>query len=106
MYDFIIHDSIWGSRMKLNILGVEYTVKEVSLINDDQNLLGLCRYHANEILIKSTLSDADKKITLIHEILHAILAQLGFENENDNENLIKSLSTALYLVLKNNNLLL
>ena len=90
--------------MKIRILGIDYSVREVQLINDDDTIMGLCRYQANEILIKKGLSDADKKITLIHEILHAVLGQLGFENENDNENMIKSLSTALYLVLSENDL--
>lgn len=91
--------------MKIRILGIDYSVREVQLINDDDTIMGLCRYQANEILIKKGLSDADKKITLIHEILHAVLGQLGFENENDNENMIKSLSTSLYLVLEENGLL-
>ncbi len=91
--------------MKIRILGIDYSVREVQLINDDDTIMGLCRYQANEILIKKGLSDADKKITLIHEILHAVLGQLGFENENDNENMIKSLSTSLYLVLDENGLL-
>lgn len=90
--------------MKIRILGIDYSVREVQIINDDDTIMGLCRYQANEILIKKGLSDADKKITLIHEILHAVLGQLGFENENDNENMIKSLSTALYLVLSENDL--
>lgn len=90
--------------MKIRILGIDYSVREVQIINDDDMIMGLCRYQANEILIKKGLSDADKKITLIHEILHAVLGQLGFENENDNENMIKSLSTALYLVLSENDL--
>lgn len=92
--------------MKIRILGIDYSVREVQLINDDDTIMGLCRYQANEILIKKGLSDADKKITLIHEILHAVLGQLGFENENDNENMIKSLSTSLYLVIRENNLTL
>lgn len=91
--------------MKIRILGIDYSVREVQIINDDDTIMGLCRYQANEILIKKGLSDADKKITLIHEILHAVLGQLGFENENDNENMIKSLSTSLYLVLEENGLL-
>lgn len=91
--------------MKIRILGIDYSVREVQVINDDDTIMGLCRYQANEILIKKGLSDADKKITLIHEILHAVLGQLGFENENDNENMIKSLSTSLYLVLEENGLL-
>ena len=90
--------------MKIRILGIDYSVREVQIINDDDTIMGLCRYQANEILIKKGLSDADKKITLIHDILHAVLGQLGFENENDNENMIKSLSTALYLVLSENDL--
>ena len=90
--------------MKIRILGIDYSVREVQIINDNDTIMGLCRYQANEILIKKGLSDADKKITLIHEILHAVLGQLGFENENDNENMIKSLSTALYLVLSENDL--
>lgn len=92
--------------MKIRILGIDYSVREVQIINDDDTIMGLCRYQANEILIKKGLSDADKKITLIHEILHAVLGQLGFENENDNENMIKSLSTSLYLVIRENNLTL
>lgn len=90
--------------MKLRILGIVYTVKEVSQINDDEAMVGLCRFQSAEILIKSGISEQDKNITLLHEIMHAILAQLGFDEENDDEKLIKSLSTALYLVLSENDL--
>lgn len=90
----------------IRILGVDYEVKEVEIINDDPFLCGLCRYDTNEILIKRSISEDNKKIILIHEVIHAILGNLGFENENENENLINSLSSVLYQILKDNDLLL
>ena len=37
-----------------------------------------------------------------HEILHAILQQLAFHEECDNENLISGFSTGIYQVLRDN----
>lgn len=52
--------------------------------------------------IWSKASEDKKRVTLIHETLHALFEQLGFIEEHGNEHLIKSLSVSLYSVLLEN----
>lgn len=87
---------------KLKVLANDYDVIEKPVINQGQALLGMIDYFKNEILICSTLSLESKHVTVLHEVLHAIFEQLGFDKEHDDEQLIKSLSTCIYLFMKDN----
>lgn len=88
--------------MKIKILSQEYEVIEEKVIDRDGNLLGQVNLITNEISICSDMPKEKKEITLLHEILHAILQQLAFHEECDNENLISGLSTGIYQVLRDN----
>lgn len=83
----------------MKILSLEYEIIEEKIIDNDNDVLGGINYVTQKIHIKKTLSKEHKKIVLLHETLHSILQQLGFDEENDNEHLIDSLSTAIYQVL-------
>lgn len=86
----------------MKILNLDYKIVEESVIDNNNDLLGRINYIDQIIYIKSTLSKEHKKIVLLHETLHSILQQLGFDEEHDNEHLIDSLSTAIYQVLQDN----
>lgn len=90
---------------EVKIFGETYEVIEQEIIDNVVEKIGLIDHMQNKIYIKKSLSEDKKKVTLIHEILHGILSQLGFDDEHDNEHLIDSLSTAIYQVFKSNSLL-
>lgn len=87
---------------KVKILGIEYELKEVEQVNKNQRLFGEIDFVNQTIKIEKGLSDDRKKQVLLHEILHGICEQLGIEEINNNENLIQSISSSLYQVLKDN----
>lgn len=90
---------------EVKIFGETYEVIEQEIIDNMVEKIGLIDHMQNKIYIKKSLSEDKKKVTLIHEILHGVLSQLGFDEEHDNEHLIDSLATALYQVFKSNSLL-
>lgn len=89
----------------VKVLSQEYVIKHVDVIDKDTTVLGMIDHIENTIYIKNNLPPEKEKVTLIHEILHAIFEQLGFDDEHDNEHLIKSLSTAIYQVFQSNKII-
>ena len=92
--------------MKVKILAKEYEVIEKEVIQFGVPLFGQIDHINDQITLCGSMSDANKKVTLLHEILHSTFEQLGFSEEHDNEQLIKSLSTALMQILESNDELL
>lgn len=89
-------------EQKIKILGIEYELEEVEQVDKNQRLFGEINFVNQTIRIERGLSADRKKQVLLHEILHGICEQLGIEDINNNENLIQSLSSSLYQVLKDN----
>lgn len=87
---------------EVNILGRTYKVIYTPVISQGEAKAGEIDHFKSTIKICSELDDDHKKIVLLHEALHAILMQLGFYEEHDNENLICSLSTSIYQLIKDN----
>lgn len=90
--------------MKLNILGTDYAIFEISPVSRDECLLGKIDYLQNVIYLEGNLSKDAKNQTLMHEIIHAICGQLGFYDLNEDETTIQGLATGIYQVLKQNDL--
>lgn len=88
-------------KNQINILGAKYEIEFVDYISKEELKIGEVDYLNQEIKIMNGLSDDIQKVTLWHEILHAVLNQLGFE-EAENEHLVQSLATAIHQVLSEN----
>lgn len=86
----------------ITVLSQTFEIIEIDSIDFEAPVLGKITHHENTIHICRKLSTDRKKVVLLHEILHSIFEQLGFEEEHDNEHLINSLSTSIYQVLKQN----
>ncbi len=92
-------------KKQIKVFGLNYEIEEVDEIDSVEEgviIAGQIQHLQQKILIRKDLSKERKKVTLLHEILHAIFQQLGFNEEHDNEHLINSLSTALIQVLNDN----
>lgn len=86
----------------VRVLYQDYVVKRLDVIDRDDSILGMIDHVENVIYIKNNLTSEKGKVTLVHEILHAVFEQLGFDDEHDNKHLIKSLATGLYQVFQGN----
>lgn len=88
--------------MHVEILGVNYEIKELDIIDENPNVLGQIVYQKQEIQIKKSLLKDMKNSTMIHEIVHGILFHSGKQELNEKEDLVESLSSSIYQVLKSN----
>ena len=88
--------------MQVEILGVDYEIKELDIIDENPNVLGQIVYQKQEIQIKKSLLKDMKNSTIIHEIVHGILFHSGKQELNEKEDLVESISSSIYQVLKSN----
>lgn len=87
---------------KINILGLNFHIKEVDCIEHGSLDIGRID-HINQIIyLKKGMSKERKKVVLIHEALHSIFQQLGFSEEHDDEHLIDCLAKSIDDLLRNN----
>ena len=83
---------------KIDILGVEYTVSEVDVVNKEELRKGEINFLTNEIRIDKGMPSTLKEQVLMHEILHAVFELLGMEKLAMNERKVQSIATALHHV--------
>ena len=88
--------------MQVEILGVNYEIKELDIVDENPNVLGQIIYQKQEIQIKKSLLKDMKNSTIIHEIVHGILFHSGKQELNEKEDLVESVSSSIYQVLKSN----
>lgn len=88
--------------MQVEILGVNYEIKELDIVDENPNVLGQIVYQKQEIQIKKSLLKDMKNSTIIHEIVHGILFHSGKQELNEKEDLVESISSSIYQVLKSN----
>lgn len=101
---------------KIKIVGVNYSVDVVDKFDmseserakfvadgfDPENMIkwGEVEYEKSMIRIHSSLSEEKKKQTIIHEVLHAIFHEAGFDKDNEDE--VNRLAIVLHQVLVDN----
>lgn len=79
-----------------------YDIEQVEYveINGNKNYMGKCDYLNTKIEIVKTLSDERKDDVLVHELVHAIFDEAGFDNHD--EDMVNRLGKVLCQVLKDN----
>lgn len=87
---------------KVDVAGIDYTVREVVGLADDHDLGGQIVYHKSDIKIESAMSETKKEQVFVHELTHAIFYEAGYDEQD--EDMVNRLGIVLYQVLKNNNL--
>lgn len=80
--------------------GIEYTVSEVKGLQSKYHLFGQIRYGDCTIEIDADLSDDRKQQTIIHELLHGMLFEAGYTEQD--EDLVNRLATVLHEVINDN----
>jgi len=84
----------------VNILGLTYTVERVPYILRDEYRIGQLDPEKQEIKILDSLSEELAAQTLLHEVIHGILKQLKFFDEDNDEKLVQGLALGMYDCLK------
>jgi hypothetical protein len=90
---------------KVRIGIYDYKIKEQAIIINDchRELGGQIDYENLIIKLKTGLNDQHKKQTLWHELMHGIVREYNIDFENDEEeDIIDTLGTAIVQVLKDN----
>ncbi|MGG3450200.1 hypothetical protein [Domibacillus aminovorans] len=89
---------------KVKVVGIEYKVieKDVVEINGNLNYSGGCFHREAEIQVRKDASKDRKEQIFIHELVHAILNEAGYDNHE--EEMVERFGIVLHQVLKDNDL--
>lgn len=88
--------------LQVNVAGIEYQVQYQEGMLRTYNLMGQVLYAESRIDIDSSMSKTKKEQVFIHELVHAMLKESGYEEQD--EDMVNRLSIVLYQVLKQNDL--
>jgi len=83
----------------LYITGQDYKISYNTAATRKEGRIGSCNYAYSEITIDPSFSADVQKIAMLHEILEALNTQHEYDLAH---NIIASLSTCLYQVMKDN----
>jgi hypothetical protein len=83
---------------------IRYPVERITGLHDaGKKLDGWVQYRPYSIQIDDALGEQGERVVLWHEILHAILAQAGFDDyDEEHERFIDALAYGIYQVLEDN----
>lgn len=87
----------------LRIMGREYTVNYEDVLDEEDDLLGLCENSETEITIKDGQVPVEEADTIIHESLHALfyLLDMGLSLKKE-EAIVRPLATGILQVFLDN----
>ncbi|MDF1510585.1 ImmA/IrrE family metallo-endopeptidase [Robertmurraya sp. DFI.2.37] len=85
---------------KVNVAGIEYSVKNVKGLSNNHDKMGVVRYGTAEIELDADMSQERKEQVFVHEMLHACFFEAGYTEQD--EDAINRVSAILYQVLKDN----
>ncbi|WP_312507549.1 ImmA/IrrE family metallo-endopeptidase [Lysinibacillus sp.] len=88
--------------LEVNVAGIDYKVQYQEGMIKSHNLMGQVLYAESTIDIDSSMSDSKKEQVFVHELLHAMLNEAGYDEQD--EELVNRLAIVLYQVLKQNDL--
>ena len=89
---------------KIKIGNLVYEVENMEDSFEQDDYLGRTWPSKQVIRINPNISKELTEQTLLHEIIHCILDQGGYNQENQDEKLVNYISSSIYQVLKENNL--
>lgn len=85
---------------KLRIGSVDYTIESVPKLHERYHLFGQVTYKDTHIQIDESLSQTRANEAVIHEMLHAILFEAGYMEQD--EDLVNRTASVLTQVLRDN----
>ncbi|WP_338651628.1 ImmA/IrrE family metallo-endopeptidase [Lysinibacillus sp. Y5S-8] len=88
--------------LQVNVAGIDYTVQYQEEILKKHSLMGQVIYAESVIEIDQSMSKSKQEQVFVHELVHAMLNEAGYEEQD--EEMVNRLSIVLYQVLKQNDL--
>lgn len=95
------------NNKQFDIFGTTFTIKLVDTLDDKDNMLhyGLTEGNTKEIrvskeVMKAKQPDSEIYITLVHEIIHAVLDTGQYLEESQKESLVEWLTRCIISLLK------
>lgn len=86
---------------RINICGIPHYVVEMSdHFSSDAAHFGEIDYQRCIITINENMSEEEKKETLCHEILHAILVHLGYDELSQDEKFVQAVANGINQTFK------
>lgn len=83
----------------IKICGIPYKIKPI----ESDSLMGEIRHDTQELsLVNSMVKPEQIQATILHECVHGILYNLGYNKLNQNECLVQSLSIAIKDLIQDN----
>ncbi len=83
---------------EVTVLGITYRVEEVEYISKEAFRIGEINYTEQVIKIDRSLSEQKKGQVFMHELIHAVLDELGMSDWSANEHAVQNLAAVLYHV--------
>lgn len=81
----------------VNICGIPHTIIEnEDVFDSDGTHLGQIEYSKCIIRLNKDISEAHKKETLCHEMVHGILFHIGYTELNQDEKFVQAFGNAIY----------
>jgi Zn-dependent peptidase ImmA (M78 family) len=89
--------------MNIKVGSLEYrTVTEHNPENGNDRVWGSVNHETGTICLQENMNDGMKGVTLVHELLHAVMHERGMYEYTNDEALISPLAGGLYALLKDN----
>lgn len=80
----------------VSVSGVQFTIEDVPLIDKDENILGQTDHTEAKILLKSNMPKDLRKMTLLHELIHAWTMMMNEDKLTTNERFVSCLAMAMF----------
>lgn len=84
----------------VDICGIPYKIVEKDIIDEDASCLGMITYRDCTIEIRKGIPPELYTQSLIHEIVHGMLVQIGRNDLSNDETFVQSLAMAINLTFK------
>ena len=92
--------------MKVHIGSLDYdlvvTEDKIEYGNPDDEILGLCEEYQCRIVVAKNYPKQTKQQTFWHEVIHAMMMELGQKDLFDDEGFTDSMAKQLHMFFKNN----
>jgi len=87
----------------IRIGGLDYEIKVVEDLRDgDKSLWGWVKHKPCEIYLDKDLGPQQRWVTEWHEVVHLILTQTGYTEDEHREDLVDALAHGIVQVLRDN----
>ena len=81
---------------KVSVGGVVFTIEDVNEIDHDENILGQTDHAKGKILLRNDMPKDLRKMTLLHELVHAWTEMMSENKLTANEKFVSGLAMAMF----------